>query len=298
MSANASLETKWFRTEPVSPVLGARIRGVDLAAPISDPLFAAVNSAFLHHKVLIFSDQRLNTEAHARFSELFGQLQVHVLNQYHASGRADVMEITNLDECGRPRGEHPDPGACIWHTDGSWQSEPVLATSLFAVRIPPAGGDTLFADASAAYRALDTQTRALCDGLVVVHDLNHSRSRSGARVQMTEAQRHAAPPVDHPLVKRHPETGEPVLYLGEHAAHVVGMPLESGRALIRRLNAHITSEPFVYRHRWRVGELVIWDNRSVLHKATEFDAAHHARVLRRTTVLGTAVRVPAAHPGA
>lgn len=290
MNANHALETPCFTTRPLSTVLGAMVPEVDLRGTISADLFQLINAAFLHHKVLVFPDQTLGADDHVRFSELFGELQVHVLNQYHASGRPEVLTISNLDAGGKPLGEHPDPGACIWHTDGSWQRRPVLATSLHALSIPPVGGDTLFADLIAAYEALDATEQARYRELVAIHDLDASRRRSGARDQMTEAQRRAAPPVEHPLVRRHPESGRLGFYLGEHATHIRGMPLAEGRALVERLNAHITSAPFVYRHRWEIGQLVVWDNRAVLHKATEFDTARHARVLRRTTTLGRTAR--------
>ena len=294
MSANHALETRWFTTRPLSPVLGALVPDVDLAAPIGADLFDAINAAFLHHKVIVFPGQTVDADQHVRFSALFGELQVHVLNQYHSTGRPEVLTISNLDADGRPRGEHPDPGACIWHTDGSWQRHPVLATSLHALSIPPAGGDTLFADLIASYEALDEDEQARLRSLVAVHDLDASRRRSGARDQMTEAQRRAAPPVEHAVVRPHPESGRMGFYLGEHASHIRDLPLAEGRALVERLNAHITSPPFVYRHRWEPGQLVVWDNRAVLHKATEFDTARHARVLRRTTSLGETARgVPA-----
>ena len=125
---NAPYVCPYFRTVPLGRTFVARVEGLDLRAPMSPEVFGHLNHAFLRHKVLSFPDQDLSMDAQAAFGHLFGELQVHVLNQYHHTGRPDVLTISNLDAAGRPKGEHPDPGACIWHTDGSWQARPVLAT--------------------------------------------------------------------------------------------------------------------------------------------------------------------------
>ena len=283
----------YFRSVPLGPGFVARVEGLDLAEPLTPEAFRHLNRAFLRHKVLSFPDQDLSTEAQAAFAGCFGALQVHVLNQYHVAGRSDVLTISNLDAAGRPTGEHPDPGACMWHTDGSWQAQPVLATCLFAVKIPPSGGDTHFADLIAAFQALPEATKNRYRGLSAIHDLDRSRRKSGARDQMTAKQRAEAPPVVHPLVRRHPESGEEGLYLGDHAYGIEGMAEEEGAALVDEINGQITAAPFTYAYAWREGDVVLWDNRAVLHKATPFDTAHHARVLRRTTTLGTIAPGPA-----
>lgn len=232
--------------------------------------------------------------AQAAFAANFGELQVHVLNQYHHDGRPDILTVSNLDRSGRPRGAHPDPGACIWHTDGSWQARPVLATCLFALKIPPTGGDTLFADLVAAFRDLSEEEKDRYRALSAIHDLNRSRQRSGAPDQMTDEQRANAPPVTHPLVRRHPETGEEGFYLGEHAYSIEGMTEAEGAAMVDRINGHITSAAYTHTYAWREGDVVLWDNRAVLHKATPFDTSRHTRVLRRATTLGISAPGPAA----
>lgn len=288
MSSNQeAYSCHYFQAVPLGPGFVARIEGLDLAEPLTPEVFRDLNRAFLHHKILSFPDQDLSMEAQAGFAGSFGALQVHVLNQYHEEGRRDVLTISNLDADGRPKGEHPDPGACIWHTDGSWQANPVLATCLFALTVPPSGGDTLFADLIAAFRALPEATKERYRKLSAIHDLNRSRSRSGARDQMTAEQRAEAPPVVHPLVRRHAESGEEGFYLGQHAYCIDGMPEHEGAALVDEINSHITATPFTYAYPWRAGDVVLWDNRAVLHKATPFDTARHARVLRRATTLGT-----------
>ena len=219
---------------------------------------------------------------------------MHVLDQYHHSGRPELLWITNLDADGRPKGEHPDPGAAIWHSDGSWSRERGLVTMLHGLQLPARGGDTLYANLYAAYEGLAPDDKARLEDLVAVHDLDYSRRRTSARKQMTEEQKRAAPPVEWPIVRIHPETGRKCLYLGQHASHVKGMAVEEGRALIRRLNAHATQPKYVYRHAWRVHEFVMWDNRALLHSATEFDWSNDVRILRRTTTIGECKPGPAA----
>ena len=292
--SNAPYECPHFTTVPLAESFVARVEGLDLSKPLDAEVFGHLNRAFLRHKVLSFPDQDLTMDAQAAFAAQFGTLQVHVLNQYHHEGRPDVLTISNLDAEGRPKGAHPDPGACIWHSDGSWQVEPVLATCLLALTIPPDGGDTLFADLMAAFRALPEPTKARYRDLSAIHDLNRSRQRTGALDQMTEDQKAKAPPVRHPLVRRHPETGEEGLYLGEHAWRIEGLPEDDGVALVEDINAHITAAPFRHAYRWHRGDFVLWDNRAVLHKATPFDTARHARVLRRATTLGAVAPGPMA----
>jgi len=292
-AVNAPYACRWFTTRPIAASFIARVEGLDLSRPMTREVFAHLNRAFLRHKILSFPDQVLTMDQQAALAGCFGELQVHVLSQYHHDGRPDVLVISNLDAEGRPKGAHPDPGACIWHTDGSWQARPVLATCLLAMTVPPQGGDTLFADLAAAFRALPEATKEHYRGLSAIHDLDRSRRRSGALDQMTPEQKAKAPPVVHPLVRRHPETGEEALYLGEHAWSIEGMEEAEGTALVEAINAHIASEPFIHAYVWRKGDFVLWDNRSVLHKATPFDTARHARVLRRATMLGTVAPGPA-----
>ncbi len=263
--------------------LGAEIAGVDFGAPNRTALYAAIQAALTRHQVLVLHDLNLTEPQQVDLSHHFGDIQIHVLNQYHGA-HPGIFMITNLDDDGEPIGEHPDPGAMIWHTDGSWARIPGYVTMLYALEIPERGGDTNFANMQAAYEALDETTKRDIETMRVVHDLNDSRQRSGAPVQMTKEQRDAAPPVEKPLVRVHPLSGRKSLYLGEHGCTVVGMPEDEGRDFVTKLNAHASSAEFVYTHKWRPCDLVMWDNRSTMHQATAFDTARDRRVLRRTTV--------------
>ena len=249
-----------IESRPVSPALGAEVGGCDLSRPLDDDAFEAILGALLRYQVLVFRDQTIGEAEQIAFSRRFGEIQIHVLNQYVAEN-PEVFVISNLDENDEPTGEHPDPGAMIWHTDGSWASVPGYVTMLYAIEIPERSGDTDFANTSAAYDALDDATKRRIEGMRVVHDLNDSRRRSGAGVQMTEAQRRAAPPVEQPLVRTHPLTGRKAIYLGEHGCYVAGMPEAEGRAFVADINRHATRPEFVYSHRWRPRDLVLWDNR-------------------------------------
>ncbi|HUA54031.1 MAG TPA: TauD/TfdA family dioxygenase [Candidatus Sulfotelmatobacter sp.] len=272
-----------FAIRPLSAVLGAEIVGLDLAQPLDAALRRTVYDAFVRYHVLAFRDQRLTPEQQIAFSQQFGTLERHIARN---RGLANpwVHVVSNLDAEGKPSGKL---GSTRWHTDKSFRPEPSLATILHAVTMPPDGGDTCFANMYAAYDALDPAEQAALDGLRVVHSWELSRQKIGERATPEEIR--DAPPISHPLVRVHPDTGRKCLFMGEHASHVEGGAIETGRARLAALEAHATRERFVYRHRWRAGDLLMWDNRCLLHRAdANFDAARHARVLHRTCLRGTA----------
>ena len=265
--------------------LGAEVRGVPAAA-IGDALFPALYAAFLEHQLLLFRDQSLPPAAQVAFARRFGEVQVHVMDQYHASAYPELYTLSNLDAQGRPSGKHPDRGTLAWHTDGSWRRVTGQATMLYAEQVPSSGGDTSFADMYSAYDALDPAEQARLHGLRAIHNLNFSRNRRHGEEPMTEAQRNAVPPVDHPIVRTHPETGRKCLFLGDHAETIAGMDYGEARAFIDALNERIVALARSYTHRWRPGDFMVWDNRCLLHKAESYDTAREPRVIRRCTVLG------------
>jgi taurine dioxygenase len=275
-----------FEVQPLGTGFAAAITGLDLADALDDDLFYSIYRAFLQHKILVFRDQDFDDDAHSRFARRFGKLQVHVLNQYHKSDNPEIIYLSNLDRDGKPKGEHPDPGAAIWHTDGSWAKERALATMLYGMVLPKSGGDTLYADMVAAYEGLSTAMKRKLEGLIAIHDLDYSRSQTAAKQQMTDEQKRAAPPVEHSVIRVHLETGDKSIYLGQHASHIVGMPVDEGRALIREVNEHATQARYIYVHHWQPRDFVMWDNRQVMHKATDFDWINDVRTMRRTTTVG------------
>ena len=285
MQATADLDLP-FSVRPLTPKLGAQILDVDLTNGVSEALFAAIYQAFLRYQVLLFPPQDLSPGAQVAFARQFGEVQIHVMKQYHADGYPELYRLSNLDEHGRPSGKHPDKGTLAWHTDGSWSRVTGQATIIYGEMVPQVGGETHFCDMYGAYDRLSNAWKARIAGLRAVHNLDFSRTRRHGVDLMTDQQRHQMPPVDQPVVRTHPETGRKCLYLGDHAEFIVGMPYDEGRVLIEELNALAIHPDLTYEHRWQARELLLWDNRCVLHRATAFDTATQGRVVRRCTVLG------------
>ena len=275
-----------LRVHPLTPKLGARIDGVDFAEDIGDDVFAAIYAAYLRYQVLLFPPQDVPPARQVALARCFGEVQVHVMNQYHADGFPELYRLSNLDATGQPNGRHPDKGTLEWHTDGSWQRVTGHATIIYGEIVPETGGETHFADMYGAYARLSDGWKARIAGLRAVHNLDFSRTRRHGEEPMTEAQRRAKPPVDHPIVRTHPETGRKCLYLGDHAESIVGLPYDEGRAMIEELNRLAIHPDLTYEHRWTPGELMVWDNRCTMHRATGYDPATQRRVVRRCTVLG------------
>jgi taurine dioxygenase len=283
MSATAVASTVAFR--PLHGEFGCEVLGLDLARPLDAAARKSVNEAFDRRLLLLFRGQTLSEEAHIAFSRGFGPLEVHVLNQYHHGRFPEIYVISNVGPDGKPQGEHPDRGTLVWHTDLSFMRVPSYATILYGVECAAEGGETWFADMLSAYEALPEATKIEVLGLRAVHDLAVSR-RQADEDPLTAEQRAKAPPVEHPLVRLHRPTGRRGLYLGSHASHIAGRPVPEGEATIARLLAHATQDRFVYRHRWRPGDLLMWDNRATLHRATGYDTGRERRVMRRTVVAG------------
>jgi taurine dioxygenase len=229
--AEASQEALGLRA--LSPTFGVELIGVDLAEPMTDAFFDRIYDAFLAHQLLLFRDQRLEPGDQVTFARRFGSVQVHVMNQYHATGHPEIYYLSNLGPDGRPSGRHPDRGTVHWHTDGSWARRTGQATLLYAVAVPAAGGETRFASMSDAYEALDQSMKQRLTPLRAVHNLDFSRTRRHGEDPMTEEQKKARPPVAHPIVRIHPETGRRCVFLGDHAWYIEGMPVRRRAAADR-----------------------------------------------------------------
>ncbi len=265
----------WRIGPRLSPAGGVAIRGVDLSQPNSR-LRAAIVAVLREHHVVVFPGQRLGRAAQYAFSAMFG-------NTEDRAGKTPGLahRIGNLDADGRPTDRFARGGTYLWHTDKSYYRRPAWLTTLYAVELPPAGGDTEFANTAQAYAALSEETKRRIADMRVVFCWNPGRPP-------TEEERRRYPPVDHPLVRSHPETGMKALYLGNHASHILGMPEAEGAALLDALLAHATERRFVYAHRWREGDFVVWDNRCLLHRAVaNYDMTRCRRILHRTVVRGT-----------
>jgi taurine dioxygenase len=257
----------------LSPACGARLIGIDLSRPLSPADKAAIDAAFLAHHVVVFPDQRLTREQQFEFAANFGEVEAHGghRGEHKRYGVAHIM--SNLDEAGRPRQRISKAANYHWHTDKPYHPGPPLLTMLHAVALPPAGGDTEFANMALAYDALPAATK---------------RRIAGLRVVFRPAFDACRPAADHPLVRTHPDTGAKSLYLGNHSTGIVGMPEAGGRALLAELLAHATQSCFTYTHRWRLGDLVMWDNRCLLHRAVaNYERDKYRRVMHRSVVCGT-----------
>lgn len=282
---DAARATSSLELRPLTPSFGYEVLGVQAGA-VDDALFEDVYAAFLAGQMLLFRDQDLSPGGQVAFARRFGDVQIHVMDQYRRAAHPELYYLTNLGGDGKPNGKHPDKGTLAWHTDGSWKERTGQATLLFAETTPRRGGGTGFADMYGAHDALSAEERARLEGRRAVHNLDFSRNRRHGEDPMTEAQKAEVPPVAHPILRVHPETGRPALFLGDHAEYVEGMDYAAGRTLIDGLNARAVAATGVYRHRWRPRDLMVWDNRCLLHKAEAYDVASEPRVIRRCTILG------------
>ena len=285
---NPSAQTDWpFEVKPLHPAFGCEIVGLTMDQALSPEIFGKVYEAFLAYQLILFRNVDLPPATQVALARNFGEVQVHVMNQYHGyDDHPEIYKLTNMDENGKPNGRHPDKGTLFWHTDGSWRPRRGLATMMYAETVPEKGGETEFADMYGAYEQLPESWKARVASLKAVHNLDFSRSRRHGHDPMTEAQKAEVPPVPHPIVRGHPETGRKAIYLGDHAESIEGWEYQDGRALIDELNGRLVPEELIYSHSWTPGECMVWDNRCLLHRAIGFDTGRDIRVMRRCTTLG------------
>lgn len=270
--------------------LGAEIRGLDLSKPLSEADFEAVAEAWRDHIVLLFRDQKMSDDDLVRFSRRFGDLDVAPASATDRAGaqersRPEIWIISNVVENGKPIGALGDKEA-EWHTDMSYVEKPPMASVLYSLEIPSAGGDTSFANMYKAYETLPDDLRHEVDGRLCNHDssttsVGELRVGAGAVGDVR-----AAPGAKHPMVRVHPETGGRALYLGRRLnAYVPGLGLAESERLLDGLWAHCTKPEFAWTHRWRVGDLLVWDNRVAIHRRDGFDGRER-RVMHRTQIKG------------
>ena len=272
----------------LTPVFAARIEGADLTRPLDEPTWAAIRAAFEEHSVLVFHATPLDDDAQIAFSR-FGNLEV-TRSMNPAAGtpfaRQSNLDIKTGDVIpADDRRMVYQIANMLWHTDSSFKPVPALCSLLSARIVPPEGGATEFASTRAAYPSLPEPLRSRVEHAIAVHDFAWSRDQVRPGF-FTAEERAAFPPVRHPIVRTNRANGRRSLFLGAHASHVEGLALEEGRALLGQLLEHVTQPQFCYRHEWAEGDLVIWDNRCVLHRATPYDTARHKRLMQRTTVSG------------
>jgi taurine dioxygenase len=275
---------------PTGAALGAEVRGVDLRV-MDDSTYLAIHRAWLEHSVLLFRSQSLSPDQLIAFSRRFGELDwapVQENGRRFVEGKPELYVVSNvLGADGQPIGSL-GAGEAVWHTDMSYLPKPPKASMLYALEIPREGGDTHFASMHAAHDSLPKALRERCRGLMVKHDGTYNSGgflRAG--VTATDDPR-AAPGHLHPLVCRHPETDRPMLYLGRRRlAYIDGLAIEESEALLDELWSYASRPSICWKHRWRVGDLVLWDNRCTMHRRDPFDAASR-RIMHRTQIKGEA----------
>jgi len=280
-----------IHVSPITPGFAAEIGDVDLSQPFDAATVEAISQAFWAYGVLVFPEQRLTPEQHLRFARLFGPHETSI-GVYRADSplrvRPEIADVSNLNTHDQiwdanSRLRMFQLGNRLWHTDSSFKRVPALASLLYARSIAPVGGHTEFADLRAAWDALPEATRRRARGRIVEHSIFNSRAKLGF-TNFSDEERRMMPPVPQVLVRTLPQSGRESLYLASHAGRVLGMPDDEGRALLDALVEHATQRQFVYTHRWRVHDLVMWDNRCTMHRGTEFDDLRWRRDVQRATV--------------
>jgi alpha-ketoglutarate-dependent 2,4-dichlorophenoxyacetate dioxygenase len=290
---------------PLNHEFVGEVSAIDISVPLSPNQVAEIEAGMDRFAVLVFPDQPLTDEEQCTYSRNFGELEATLIGQMSKPserrlGPVEIGDISNLDPSGKLR-ERDDNrrmyalGNRLWHSDASFRATGAGYSLLSARVVPGYGGDTGFADMRAAYDALDETTKAEIEDLITEHSIAFSRGVLGFD-DYGEGNADKVRPVRHRLVRTHPVTGRKSLYLSAHIGGIVGWPVPEARAFIRDLTEHATQPQFTYAHRWRVNDLVMWDNRTTMHRATRFRDLSEVRDLHRTSIKGTgmtAEQVPA-----
>jgi alpha-ketoglutarate-dependent 2,4-dichlorophenoxyacetate dioxygenase len=282
----------------VHPVFVGEVGGIDIAQGVTSAGIENVEAGMDRHAVLVFRDQRITDEQQMAFTRKFGEIENarggNITKEHERRLSQGMIDVSNLDKDNRPferddRKRLFNLGNRLWHSDSSFRTVPAKYSILSGRRVATTGGDTEFADMRAAYDALDAKTKAEVEGLICEHSLIYSRGSLGF-TELTESEKATFRPVRQRLVRVHPVSGRKSLYLSSHIGTIVGWPRPEALAFIRDLTEHATQPAFVYVHKWRPWDLVMWDNRQTMHRVRRFDETE-ARDMRRTTVAGDAPTV-------
>jgi alpha-ketoglutarate-dependent 2,4-dichlorophenoxyacetate dioxygenase len=275
--------------EKLHDKFAARIRGVDLTKPLPVDVRKDIQAALDRYAVLVFPGAPLTEDQQADFAENFGQLErSNIIMKVKARIGGRLADISNIDENDQVFGEYDrrrmfSLGNQLWHTDSSFKKIPAKYSMLHAHVVTPEGGETQVVDTRVAYEALPQKMKDRIDGLVAEHSIFTSRAKLGF-TDFTDEERASLPPVARPLVRSHKESGRKALYLASHISHICDMNVPDGKMLVRELLEHATQKEFIYELKWRVGDLMIWDNRCTLHRGRPYDDTLHRRDLRRATL--------------
>ena len=275
-----------MRVQKIGEALGAEISGVDLAQPLPPALFAQLRQAWLDHLVIRLREQTLSDPQLLAFSRLFGDLDPPGPNPYGKAflpAHPEMNVISNIKSAGVPIGGLGD-GEAIWHADMTYVERPPMAAMLYALEVPPEGGDTYWANMYLAYDSLPPKLKSAIEGRVAVHDATYNSAGMLRKGYQELSDPRQAPGARHPLARVHAETGRKCLFLGRRRnSYIVGLPLADSEALLDELWAHATQPQFTFRQQWRVGDVLLWDNRCTLHRRDAFDAGAR-RLMHRTQI--------------
>jgi taurine dioxygenase len=279
-----------FEIRPLAGNVGAEVVGLDLRLPVSDQDFARIHRAHLDYHVVVFREQRITPQQQIDFSRRFGVLQIHVLKQFLLANHPEILIVSNIVENGQSIGLG-DAGK-FWHSDLSYKELPSLGSMLYAQELPAEGGDTLFADMHKAYDGLPEELRKAIDGRKASHSYtarySETKFEGNWRPTLTPEQLAQVKVVDHPIVRTHPETGRKALFVSEgFTTNIVGLPEDESQQILTELYARSVQPENIHRHQWQDGDMVFWDNRSLIHLAAGCPS-HLRRKLLRTTIQGDA----------
>lgn len=278
-----------FKT--LHPLFAAEASGIDLARPLAPAQVKEIVAAMDRYAVLVFRGQKLGEDEQIAYAKQFGPLDLGLRKlrrgEAHRFRHAELIDLSNTEADGKlVSRDHPKLFSNIanqfWHSDSSFQKPAARYSMLHAIVVPPRGGETEYADLRAAYDALPEDVKAEIAGLEAEHYALHSRLLLGD-TSYSEEQKKTIPPATWPLVRTHADSGRKVLWVGIHATHILGMTVPEGRMLLAELLEHATQREFVYRHQWRVGDLVMWDNRAVVHRGRRWDVSQRREMRRATT---------------
>lgn len=279
MSGPQSIE---LELTPLSSALGAQVKGIDITHDLNDEQIGAIRKAWNEHHILLFRGVDWTPAGHIAFSRRFGDLDTHDATPFdRLDGYPEILEVTNKPKNGKPS-ETRNTGR-NWHSDYAYTNRPSAASMLFCAEKPPVGGDTMFSNMVRAYDQLSAKMKEIVEGLDAVFDFSLVGRQNSAKTQELVK---LNPPIAHPAVRVHPQSGLKALYVSERVSHFHGMSQEESRPLIQYLCAHATRHENIYRHSWQVNDLILWDNRTTMHIALgDFDQTKPRRMLR-TTLLG------------
>ncbi len=273
--------------KPMFEQFGAEVGGIGTGRALDDRTCQALRHLLHEHGLLVFRDLDITPDQHVALARALGPLAIHIQRSYLVPGHPELVRVSNIFEDGKPIGLRSEE--VEWHVDGSWSREPSAASLLYCIRAAAEGGDTLFASTQFAYDTLPPALRLRIGKLHAVHSLEHVNERKRLldphRPALSDEQRRQAPDVVHPLVRTHPVTGRRSLLVGSMVIRrIIELPPADGAALLEQLLEHATRECHIYRHRWQPGDLVCWDNATMLHTGTPCGPS--PRLLHRATVLG------------